>query len=65
MRQEMLPEIDRLIKELTQLRSDFENGIDTGRSYIEVKNIYLQMQELLSVLKQLQASGNGQEASAN
>lgn len=64
MHQEMIPEINRLIEELTELRMKFENGIASGKSYVEVKAIYLQMKELLRLLKQLEAN-KGRETAAN
>ncbi len=64
MRQEIIPEIDQLIQKLTELRVEFENGIAGGKSYSEVKAIYMQMKDLLRSLKQLEATG-GREAAAN
>lgn len=52
MHQNMVPEIDKLIEKLTEVRSEFENGIANGKSYAEVKIIYLQMKELLRSLQQ-------------
>jgi hypothetical protein len=63
MQQDMLPQIDHLIAQLTELRAEFENGISNGKSYAEVKAIYLHMKELLSLLQQLQESGR--QAAAN
>lgn len=64
MRHEMLPEINSLIQKLTELRTEFETGIICGKSYAEVKAIYLQIKELSHSLKQLEASG-GKEAATN
>jgi hypothetical protein len=61
----MIPEINSLIQKLTELRTEFENGISNGKSYAEVKVIYQQMKELGMLLKKQYEASGGKEAAAN
>lgn len=58
----MIPRINNLIEQLTQLRTEFESGIANGKTYSEVKTVYLQMKELQKLLQQQREASQGSTA---
>ena len=59
MQQQINADLDILVKQLSTLKDDFEKAISSGKAFIEVKMIHLQIKELSCQIEKLQQKNMG------